>query len=1036
MSAPGTTEIPGAPPAGPPDPPDATRAGAPEERIRALYEEVLGAAREGKATTRRPASTYRLQVTSAFTLDQAAEVVPYLHDLGISDLYLSPILAATHGSTHGYDVVDHRRLNPELGGQAGYDRLCAALAERGMGQLLDFVPNHMGVGPQNAWWMEVLENGPSSRYSDFFDIDWRPVKIELENKVLVPVLGDQFGVVLEKGELSLVREGGTFVFRYYDHRFPLSPRSVPQVLRHRLENLRQELGPEDSNVWELESIATSLEKLAPRGETDPAKVAERAREKEVAKRRLHVLCDASPRLREHVDENVAFFNGTPGRPRSFDLLDGLLESQAYRLAHWRVAGEEINYRRFFDVNGLAAIRMEEERVFEEAHALTLSLLRQGRISGLRIDHPDGLYDPTTYFRRLQAAALLEYARELAFRRGEKLDEHDERALRSRLEDGLSAGELPPRPLYVLAEKILSTGERMPESWAIDGTTGYEFLAAVSGVFVDQSAEESFTYGYERFTGRSETYRDVAYRMKRLITSSSMASEINMLARRLNRISEMNRRTRDFTLNDLRRALVEFVSNFPVYRTYVTPAGEVDERDRRYVEATILRARRRNPVAEPSIFDFVRDVLLLRYPDGLSAAERADWREFTMKLQQVTGPVTAKALEDTTFYAHTRLVSLNEVGGEPRDFGTSVRAFHELNRTRLERWPGSLAATSTHDTKRSEDVRVRIAALSEVPREWRGLLVRWGRLNRRFRAEVDGAPAPDRNDENLLYQTLLGSFPEPHPRPGTDAFTGYVGRIQAYMQKALREAKVHTSWTNVDAEYEEATARFVEAVLASSEFLESFLPFVRRITVAGRLSSLSQVALKLASPGPCDVYQGCELWDLSLVDPDNRRPVDYALRAKLLGELSSRLERGPAERAALAREVSEEEALGDGRAKLLLLREGLRLRRELPALFLEGEYVPLEAEGPRADRVIAFARRQGGRTLLCVVPRLTLGLVDASKGGRPSWTGELVLPGGFPTAFRDVVSGAELSGERLALDRIFAGFPVALAIGSSQGSGPR
>ncbi len=994
---------------------------------RSSYDELCAAVREGRAGTRRPASTYRLQITGDFTFERAAAVVPYLHELGVTDVYLSPILAAASGSAHGYDVVDHGRINADLGGESGFGKLCEALSRRGMSLVLDFVPNHMGVGPQNAWWMEVLENGPSSRYAYYFDVDWRPVKSELENKVLIPVLGDQYGIVLEKGELRLVREGGSFLVTYYEHRFPVAPRSVPQVLQCRLEELRQELGPEDVNVWELESICTSLEKLAPRSETDPAKVEERAREKEVAKRRLHMLFDASPRVREHVDQNVALFNGRSGEARSFDLLDRLLDSQAYRLAHWRVAGEEINYRRFFDINGLAAIRMEDERVFEEAHRLVLRLVREGKAIGLRIDHPDGLYDPTTYFRRLQSSALVEQARALVEARGEALDLASARSLRAQVEEGLASGELPPRPLYVIAEKILSPNERMPQAWAIDGTTGYEFLAAAGGLFVDASAEESFTEGYARFTGIRRSFRDLAYQAKRVVTSSSMASEINMLARRLNRISETNRRTRDFTLNELRRALVEFVSCFPIYRTYVTPRGEVDERDRRYVEAALLRARRRSPVTEPSIYEFLRDVILVRFPDGLSEAERAEWLELALKLQQVTGPVAAKAVEDTAFYAYARLLSLNEVGGDPREFGTSVQAFHELNRARLAQWPGSLAATSTHDTKRSEDVRVRIAALTEVPREWRSLLARWGRTNRRFRSEVDGEAAPDRNDEVLLYQTLVGTYPDPAPKPGSEAWRCYAGRITAYMQKALREAKVHTSWTNVHVEYEQAVTRFAESILAAPEFMEGFAPLARRIAAAGRLSSLSQVALKLASPGPCDVYQGCEVWDLSLVDPDNRRPVDFALRARLLDELRRRVADGPVERAALAREVSRPDALPDGRAKLLLLREGLRLRRDRPDLFLRGEYLPLAAEGPQADRLVAFARRQDDAALLCVAPRLTLGL-EANAGGRPSWEGHLALPRGLRREYRNVVTGARHGGDRLVLDDLLAGFPVALLLG--------
>ena len=971
----------------------------------------------GEGAWARPASTYRLQLTAGFGFDDAARIVPYLHALGVTHVYLSPILAAASGSPHGYDVVDHGKLAPALGGEAAYARLCDALAAHGMGQLVDLVPNHMGVGPENAWWMELLENGPSSRHAPFFDVDWRPLKTELAHKVLVPVLGAQYGEVLEKGELRLVREDGAFFLVYWDHLFPIAPRSVPQVLRFRLEELRERLGPEEPDVWELESICTSLEKLAPRYETDPAKVAERAREKEVAKRRLGALVEASPAIRAHVDGNVAIFNGRAGEPRSFDLLDRLLDSQAYRLAHWRVAGEEINYRRFFDVNGLAAIRMEDARVFEAAHRLVLQLVREEKIHGLRIDHPDGLYDPTAYFRRLQASALAARV---------EPDEAARGPLVTRLEEELAAGLLPPRPLYVVAEKILTGAERVPEGWAIDGITGYEFLVAASGLFVDAAAERAFDRLYARFSGVRAPWSELAYQQKRLVMSSSMSSEVNMLAHRLNRISETNRRTRDFTVNELTRALVELVALFPVYRTYVSPSGEVDERDRLVVERTVARARRKSPVLDPSIFDFLRDVLLLRYPEALAEEDRREWLELTLKLQQVTGPVTAKALEDTAFYVYVRLASLNEVGGEPDSFGTSPAAFHALNARRRASWPGSLSATSTHDTKRSEDVRVRIAALSEIPREWRGRLVRWARTNRGHRAEVDGAPAPSRNDEYLFYQTVVGTFPD-EARPGTPAWQDWAVRVQRYMQKAIREAKVHTSWTNPNAEYEAATEAFAGAFLGSAELVDDLAPFARRVAAAARLSSLAQVALKLASPGVADVYQGCELWDLSLVDPDNRRPVDFALRARLLDELSRRLAEGGAARARLAREVSSPEGLRDGRAKLLLLREGLRLRRAEPALFREGDYLPLEAEGRHAGHLVAFARRHGERRLLCAVPRLVLQLLDEG-GGAIGWDARLPLPPELRGTYTDLVTGERRAGDALDAAELFAGFPAAILVG--------
>jgi (1->4)-alpha-D-glucan 1-alpha-D-glucosylmutase len=988
-------------------------------RVKELVAEL---AREPPA--RRPASTYRLQLHAAFGFDDAVRVLPYLEALGVSDLYLSPVLTAAPGSTHGYDVVDHARLDPQLGGEEGFQRLADACARRGMGLLLDFVPNHMGIGPLNAWWMDVLENGPSSIWAPAFDIDWTPRKAELKHKVLVPILGDQFGRVLERGELSLAREGGALVVRYHDHRFPSAPRSVPHVLRHRLEELRAELGPDDVDVQELESICVSLEKLAPRTDTSPAAVGDRAREKEVAKRRLAALCEASPRVRDFVDGNVAEFNGRPGEPRSFDLLERFLDAQAYRLAFWRVAGEEINYRRFFDVNGLAAIRMEKPRIFAAAHRRVLELLRDGRATGLRIDHPDGLYAPAAYLRRLQASFLAARGAALAAARGAPLDAAAGETLLEAIFEGLDRGELP-RALYVVVEKVLVQPERMPDGWDVDGTTGYEFLAQVNGLFVDPEAERSFDAIWARLGGQRVRWSDVVPEKKRLVMSSSMASEVNMLAQRLNRISEMNRRTRDFTLNELARALVEFVALFPVYRTYVTRRAEVDDRDRSLVERTVARARRRSPVVDPSIYDFLRDVLLLRYPEWLTEGEREEWLEFTLKLQQVTGPVTAKAVEDTAFYTWARLASLNEVGGEPSRFGTPPEEVHALLSDRRERFPGSLSATSTHDTKRSEDVRLRIDALSEIPRDWRAALVRWRHLNRPHVAMGEDRISPDRADELLLYQTLVGAFPDEGLAPGTPAHADFVARTKAYMQKALREAKVHTSWMSPDEAYEGGVSGFVEKILSSPGFLADFAPFAARVARAGRISSLAQVAVKCAAPGVPDVYQGTELWDLSLVDPDNRRPVDFERRARLLAELDRELARGIG-RAALARRLSSVDALADGRAKLHLLRTALRLRQALKELFEAGDYRPLAAEGPLARHVFAFTRGTPGRALVCAVPRLVLGPLEAGDGA-VRWQGALPLLPGLPRRWRDAVTGEVREGPALPLAELFADFPVALLV---------
>jgi (1->4)-alpha-D-glucan 1-alpha-D-glucosylmutase len=994
----------------------------------ATVEELLAALNQalarGEVVTRRPGSTYRLQLHKGFDFDAAARAIPYLHALGVSDIYLSPILAAAPGSMHGYDVVAYDRVNPELGGEDAFRRLAFECTSRGMGVVLDFVPNHMGIGAANAWWMDVLENGPSSMYASAFDVDWTPLKRELGHRVLVPVLGDQFGRVLERGELKLAREGGTLVIRYHDHTFPVNPRSVPMVLRHRLRELAERLGPTDAGVQDLESICTALEKLAPRTETSPAAMQERAREKEVAKRRLATLFEQNPAMRAHVDENIAIFDGTPGDPRSFDLLQKLLDAQAYRLAFWRVAGEEINYRRFFDVNGLAAIRMEEPAVFAQAHRIVLGLLREGLATGLRIDHPDGLYVPFAYFRRLQASFLLERCRALAAQGGGALDPAIEPALLDRLFEELELSRLPRRPLYVVVEKVLVGAEPLPEDWDVDGTTGYELLATLDGLFVDPSAERAFEALFQRVAGGREDWREVVAEKKRVVMSAAMASEVNMLAHRLAGIAETDRRTRDFTQNELTRALVEYVALFPVYRTYVSRRGEVDDRTRAVVEATMARARRRSPLVDPSIYDFLRDVILQRYPEGLSELDRQAWVEFALRLQQVTGPVHAKAAEDTAFYTYVRLASLNEVGGEPDRFGTPPADVHGLLARRRTRMAASLSPGTTHDTKRSEDVRLRISALTEIPGDWRSAVARWARAHRAHVRRSGGRAAPDPRDEYFVYQTLAGAWPDEGLAPGTPAHADFLARMIAYFQKAIREAKRHTSWTNPDEEYEKAVKAFLERNLTSPQFLEQMGALAGRLARAGRVSSLAQLAIRLFAPGVPDVYQGTELWDLSLVDPDNRRPVDWDRRRQALEALEGELASGR-ERAAIARALADPAALPDGRAKLFLLRAGLEVRGTDRELLLEGDYAPLAATGRDADHVFAFARVRGGRAAVCAAPRLVLQSLERNAGVL-RLDGVLPLPG-LPRRWRDAVTGACHAGEAIPLAALYADFPVALLV---------
>jgi (1->4)-alpha-D-glucan 1-alpha-D-glucosylmutase len=998
----------------------------------ALLQDVAAALR------RERRATYRLQLGPGLGFEDVAALGEYLDELGVSEAYLSPCFRAGPGSSHGYDVTDHNAFNPEIGDSSGFHRMAETLGRRGLGVLLDVVPNHMGiVGDSNPWWLDVLENGPSSPYAAFFDIDWAPVKAELRHKVLLPVLPDQYGRILESGQLVLEQVEGGFFVCYAGARLPIAPRTFPQILTHGLERVEERLGPDHPHLLELHSILTAIDHLPPQTEMDPARLTERFREKQIIKRRLATLLKESPDVCEVVGDSVRAFNGTPGEPASFDLLDRLLSAQAYRLADWRVAGDEINYRRFFDVNHLAAIRMELPQVFEATHALVLGLVGEGRVTGLRVDHPDGLYAPGEYFRRLQEEAVTRVARRL--RPEISADALDRLLLRYRRAAEEEPEAARARPLWVLAEKILTGDERLPEWWAVAGTTGYDFLASVNGLLVDRAGLRPITAAYRRFVGPVPKMADLAYASKRLIMQVSMASEINELGHHLDRISETNRRSRDFTLNSLTGALREVIACFPVYRTYVGDrGGEVSARDRAYIERAVAEAARRNPQINVSIFDFLRDALLLRVsPGDGGAAGVQDFpalRHFVMRFQQLTGPVTAKGVEDTALYRYNRLLSLSEVGSDPARFGEPVAAFHAKNAERLARWPDSLLTTSTHDTKRGEDVRARVAVLSEVSGEWEAAVRRWRRLNRRSKVAVHGESAPDRDDEYFLYQTLIGAWPVDEGELWSGSFTT---RLTGYMEKATKEAKRQTSWINPSVEYDDAVRAFVAALLVpGGPFVDAFRPFQARVARHGMLNSLAQTVLKLAAPGIPDLYQGAELWDLSLVDPDNRRPVDFARRRALVADLRATIAATP-DRADLCRDLLD--AWPDGRVKLYAILRALDLRRARAALFGSGAYLSLEAQGDRKGHVVAFARMIPAATLVAVVPRLTVGLGGfgaAAPLGPAAW-GDTWLSLGDPAlggTYADVFTARTLVTEErdgrpgLSLGDVFAHFPVALLAG--------
>jgi len=961
---------------------------------------------------RTPSATYRLQFNHFFPFDQATAIVDYLHDLGITDVYASPFLMARPGSIHGYDVTDQTRFNPDIGDEESFLRLSAALQERKMGLIADVVPNHMCINhPSNLWWWDVEENGPSSPFARFFDIDWHPPKEELANKVLLPFLGDQYGRVLENQEIKVVYVRDQFELVYYDNSLPLAPWTWTMILEPAAARLRDKVGASNEHLAELESITTALSHLPGNTETDEAKVREREREKAIVKRRLAGLMEASPEAMEAIQTALAEINGRRGDPHSFDRLERLLESEAYRLSFWRVAMDEINYRRFFDINDLAAIRVEDPEVFSAVHALLFDLVSRGHVTGLRVDHPDGLFEPEKYFRYLQDACLAQSPLAKSNGKGDRNGAH--------------------RTFYIVAEKILLSHEPLRAAWPVEGTTGYNFLNLVNGVFVDHTKSKAFQQLYRRFTGWSQEFDDLVCDSKRLILQVAMSSELNVLARKLDRISEQHRWYRDFTLESLRDALKEVLATFPVYRSYIrSDQKEVDPEDRRQITVAIREAKRRNPAINESVFDFIQNVLLLDHPEGLDDAQRAERQAFALRFQQLSAPVMAKGMEDTAFYRYYPLASLNEVGGDPERFGLSVNAFHRRNLVRGELWPNSMNASSTHDTKRGEDVRARINVLSEMPSDWYRTIRRWRDLNRRWKTKVGELTAPDPNEEYLLYQTLVGSWPLlPMNAP---QHTEYIQRIQAYMEKAVHEAKLHSSWVSPNAEYDRAVQGFVAKILQPSpdnSFLEDFRQFQAPIAQAGIWNSLSQVVLKMASPGVPDFYQGNELWSFHLVDPDNRQPVDFDRRRKLLAKLREKEAADPA--ALMDRLISNP---CDGAIKLFVTHRALSFRRDHPELFSAGSYIPLASGGNRANHVVAFARQWSGQTVIALVGRFFLKI----RNSHPAPIGDvwgnatILLPKKIKhVGFQDVLTGQTVTLEEregepsLALAKVFAHCPVAL-----------
>jgi (1->4)-alpha-D-glucan 1-alpha-D-glucosylmutase len=891
---------------------------------------------------RIPCSTYRLQLHKDFTFDDAAGIADYLRALGISHVYCSPYLQAAPGSMHGYDVVSHQRVNEELGGAEAHDRFCKKLGEADLGQVLDVVPNHMSLGKENRYWWDVLENGTSSRYASFFDIDWQPQEERLRDKVLVPILGDQYGRVLQTGGIKVLRRGSRFQVECSGQTLPTSPTSLPVILSRAAEYAKSDT---------LSFLAASFGRLPQPEYVDRRTILARHRDKVVLFDLLERLSNEEPGVWEAIDQSVAELNG------NLDGLDDFLNQQNYRLAYWKTADQQLSYRRFFDVNSLIGLRVEREHVFEETHALVLDWLKRGVIDGVRVDHPDGLRDPLEYLKRLR-------------------------------------GNAPDA--YIVGEKILEPGEFLRESWPIQGTTGYDFLNVAVGVLVAPEGMAELTSVYGDFTDQITDFHSIAHEKKISVTQEGLGSDVNRLTSLFVEICEANRDRRDYTRAEVRRAIREVAACFAIYRTYVVPEREeITDEDREHITLATECAKQRRQDIDGGLFDFMRDVLTM-------AVKGKQESEFLLRFQQFTGPVMAKGVEDTAFYCYDRLTGMNEVGSDPGRNGLSVAEFHAYCAKMQETHPSTMTTLSTHDTKRSDDVRARLAVLSEIPGKFNSAVQRWSRMNGPFRTGKRGTPAmPDRNTEYLYYQTLIGAWPLP------------MDRAQTYMLKAVREAKQQTSWVANNKEFEEALRMFIELTLNYAPFLRELNQFVARVQDGGRVNSLVQTLLKYTAPGVPDLYQGTELWDLSLVDPDNRRPVDYALRKRLLCELKHMTEENVAAQVMLRAD--------EGLPKMWTIHKALELRRERPDCFgAEAEYTPLDVDGAKHDHVIAYLR---GEDVVTVVPRLTVMLDGAWKDTI------VVLPRG---RWRNRLTGGVVAGGVITMKLLLKDFPVALLV--REGSG--
>lgn len=922
---------------------------------------------------RIPTTTYRIQFHSGFPFEAAKNIISYLSELGITDLYASPIFKARAGSTHGYDVVDPNQLNPELGTAENFEDLIKETQQHNMGWLQDIVPNHMAYDSQNLMLMDVLENGTDSESSDYFDIEWNHTYEDIKGRILAPMLGNFYGECLENGEIQLDYDKDGLSVNYYSLKLPVRIESYAKFITQNLGHLTREIGRNHPDFVKLLGILYLIKSA-------PAETKGKERYDQIAfvKGLLWELYQQNPEVQGFIESNVKFFNGEPGNPESFNYLDSLLLEQFYRLSFWKVGAEEINYRRFFTVNELISVKVQEIKVFHKTHAFISQLVEEGKITGLRIDHIDGLYDPSEYLRRLR----------------EKMGD-----------------------VYITVEKILELGEDLPEFWDIQGTSGYDFLNYVNGIFCYNN-EEYFNNLYIQFTGIKETYEELSIEKKQLIVDKNLAGDVDNLAQILKKIAGQSRLGIDFTMNGLKRTLAEVLTLFPVYRTYVNGDG-LREEDRIYVKDVIELARVRIPLLVNEL-NFIEKLLLLEWDKSLNEEQKALRLHFIMRLQQLSGPLMAKGIEDTLFYVYNRLISLNEVGGNPGEFGISPDEFHEFNQKQCTTWLHKMNATATHDTKRGEDVRARLNVISELPKEWEEQVKAWREINRSKKGNIKGKAVPAANDEYFFYQTLVGTYP--FEETEKEAF---LERVKDYMLKSVREAKLYTAWLRPDSDYEEGFLKFVEEVLEPSEsnqFLKAFIPFQKRIAEYGIYNSLAQTLLKNTAPGVPDTYQGTELWDLSMVDPDNRRPVDYEQRMLYLKEIKEK------DSLALIDELLSHKE--DGKIKLFLTYKVLQARKENVDVFQKGNYQPLKVSGKFQNQVVAFARSYEGKTFVVVVPRFLTSVIQ--PGELPigeKWEDTKVeLPSGMSSVLTDVFTSESVKDASLLVSEVLKYFPVALLVG--------